>query len=793
MLTLEENLSDTVPIKVVLIGDTAVGKKSIGDRFVYDRFSGETEVGSAGYFVRRIIEVDVVRYELRIWGTSGQSSFIPITLSSMSDTLVIIYVYDVGSQESFETIRKRREMFIRENAISSVQLEILVGAKVDLQFCRCIERGQGASYAKHNGMLFFECSAKTGFNVEKIFYAIPENIELRNVELIRKKRVQKLNRFYSKIKNGEFGKSVKEEITCSFSFVREFIIQICPKLEDLKTVSTLINAINFKKPYKMNTLDLSNLSMGSVMLNLFCDQLISFSVNKLNLSGNKFGNNDSNRVIAINAIKYIFHKISQLTVLELANNMLTDEGALTLASILEKTKFLKLLNLSHNGISAVGAEKLVKAAKSHPSLSTLNLSHNIIYIEDGQLKDLIRAAKTSLQIDVSQNYIGFTALPSNVDVYFNQNKLYYDGALQIMPGFLTLHSNLNLERYKEQLKQGRDVAVVCVYHKKVVLGHVFINFTWEKPCVAYIIKDLAKQHGLRKSLSRVSAMLLNTGVVISQDDKEQVEAELNDLSEEESAYIMDRILLTQHALCYRNCSFRNKPTKHLLMANLTSRHGIFKSDESGSVQSYIDPKFTIKRNQYVVYLACKQGNEHAMLFIEGMSSFGQMFLLKAHFGPKRGISGSRLRPGFKGLMKDLVGEGMVELKLLDIERFLSDMHDKKDYILKGWEVPRVFMSLKKYGAKKFLQEIAKEAKGEAPGYFKLESAIFKPLKLLSKSLQSQAEHSYNCLTWAIEKLKLLDVKLNNNWLVKTFPITVKIIRAQQKYEKKKAKKKCISM
>lgn len=191
---------------------------------------------------------------------------------------------------------------------------------------------------------------------------------------------------------------------------------------------------------------------------------------------------------------------------------------------------------------------------------------------------------------------------------------------------------------------------------------------------------------------------------------------------------------------------QNKPTKALLVG-----HGIFIS-QLGTFASCIDPKLTITPTQWVIHLFGNQ-EEHAMLFIEGQRSFGQRFLQMAHFGPEKGTSG--LDPHSFIDLSAILGNGKVQTELYDIPRFMKTL---KKYAIISWERPRGDL-------KKLQNEILNE-EGAAPSYFKFNTV----------SSTSRQQTSYNCLTWALNKLASIEIVPEQSFLSRVFPVTNNVIK-----------------
>jgi len=472
--------------------------------------------------------------------------------------------------------------------------------------------------------------------------------------------------------------------------------------------------------------------------------------------------------------------------LDLSRSMIS-EKLLNILSALVEVCSIQSLNLSNNYINYNKAFRIIELLQGSYMLKELNLSYNIISADKDDLTNLIELANPKVTIDISQNYVACTH--GNTDSYLKQNQQHNRGSFQIMPVAIDLNVlRIPLEEYQKQLQHGNEVAIICVMEGNKALGHIFINFEQQPAMVSYNIENLSHDSWLWDTLRKMGARQLKKQVRSNTNIEACVEKELiaykigvHTVETERGANTMkvDGVLLKKHLIQFRMDRFKNRPAKHLLLANLQVNHGIFRSDNR-VVRSHIDPSFEISREQCVIYLACKRDNqEHAMLLIEGMRSFGQLYLQMAHFGPQKGVSGSKANG-----IKDIFGKGTVTTKLYDIESILRNIRRGEGYILAGWPVPRRSERLKTWGIQRLQKKIVQEEK-DPPPYFKLDSNLLKPLKFFGASAQSQVKQSHNCLTWALAKLELLGIEVNKNLITTTFPRTHQVIQKQKDVDNQK--------
>ncbi|GLJ40779.1 hypothetical protein SUGI_0843320 [Cryptomeria japonica] len=165
-------------IKLLLIGDSGVGKSCLLLRFSDDSFTTSFITTIGIDFKIRTVELDGKRIKLQIWDTAGQERFRTITTAYYRGAMGIILVYDVTDESSFNNIRNWIRN-IEQHASENVN-KILVGNKADMDDSkRAVPTAWGQSLADEFGIKFFETSAKTNMNVEEVFFNIGRDIKKR--------------------------------------------------------------------------------------------------------------------------------------------------------------------------------------------------------------------------------------------------------------------------------------------------------------------------------------------------------------------------------------------------------------------------------------------------------------------------------------------------------------------------------------------------------------------------------------------------------------------------------------
>ena len=160
--------------KLLLIGDSGVGKSSLLLRFAEDTYT-ESFISTIGVdFKSRTIELDGKTIKLQIWDTAGQERFGKMKSPYYRGAHGIIVVFDVTDQESFSNVKQWLHE-IDKYAPANVK-KLLVGNKCDLASKRAVPTEQAAEFAESLGVEYLETSAKSALNVEKAFTTMASEI-----------------------------------------------------------------------------------------------------------------------------------------------------------------------------------------------------------------------------------------------------------------------------------------------------------------------------------------------------------------------------------------------------------------------------------------------------------------------------------------------------------------------------------------------------------------------------------------------------------------------------------------
>ena len=158
--------------KVVLIGESGVGKTSIINQFIEQQFNEDPQSTTGGTFSTKSVICDETReIKFEIWDTAGQERYRSLTRMYYKDANAAILVYDITRKKSYEEVKNYWYEQIKENSSPNIIL-VIAGNKSDLIEKEEVDEDESREFAKSIGAKFINCSAKNVSGIEDIFIEI---------------------------------------------------------------------------------------------------------------------------------------------------------------------------------------------------------------------------------------------------------------------------------------------------------------------------------------------------------------------------------------------------------------------------------------------------------------------------------------------------------------------------------------------------------------------------------------------------------------------------------------------
>ncbi|XP_078432742.1 ras-related protein RGP1-like [Wolffia australiana] len=156
--------------KIVLIGDSAVGKSQLLARFARNQFTLDSKATIGVEFQTKTLVVDRKAIKAQIWDTAGQERYRAVTSAYYRGALGAMLVYDITKRQSFDHITRWLEE-LRSHADKNIAI-VLVGNKADLSTQRSVPEEDAEEFAQRESLFFMETSALDSTNVEAAFLAV---------------------------------------------------------------------------------------------------------------------------------------------------------------------------------------------------------------------------------------------------------------------------------------------------------------------------------------------------------------------------------------------------------------------------------------------------------------------------------------------------------------------------------------------------------------------------------------------------------------------------------------------
>ena len=164
----EGNVKDDFKLKIVVVGDSGVGKTNLIRRFIQDDFQSNSKATVGVEFFSKSFKINDNVFKIEIWDTAGQERYKSITAAYYKGAKGGLVVYDVTSKTSFDNVDNWVSE-IKEKASTDMKT-MMIGNKIDLKDERAVSTEEALEKAKLLELPLMEASALDSTNVKQAFY-----------------------------------------------------------------------------------------------------------------------------------------------------------------------------------------------------------------------------------------------------------------------------------------------------------------------------------------------------------------------------------------------------------------------------------------------------------------------------------------------------------------------------------------------------------------------------------------------------------------------------------------------
>lgn len=166
-------------LKVIILGDSGVGKTSLMQQFVNGKFSHQYKATIGADFLTKELTIDDKTVTMQLWDTAGQERFQSLGVAFYRGADCCVLVYDVTNQKSFENISLWKDEFLIQANVKNPENFpfVIIGNKVDVdESKKIISNKKAQQFANNLGNLpLFQTSAKEAVNIDQAFDVIARN------------------------------------------------------------------------------------------------------------------------------------------------------------------------------------------------------------------------------------------------------------------------------------------------------------------------------------------------------------------------------------------------------------------------------------------------------------------------------------------------------------------------------------------------------------------------------------------------------------------------------------------
>jgi len=166
-----------VLLKVIILGDSGVGKTSLMNQYVNKKFSGQYKATIGADFLTKEVVIEDRLVTMQIWDTAGQERFQSLGVAFYRGADSCVLVFDVNIAKTFENLDSWRDEFLIQASPRDPDNFpfVVIGNQVDKD-SRVVSQKRALSWCNSKGNIpYYETSAKDGINVEQAFQVVAKN------------------------------------------------------------------------------------------------------------------------------------------------------------------------------------------------------------------------------------------------------------------------------------------------------------------------------------------------------------------------------------------------------------------------------------------------------------------------------------------------------------------------------------------------------------------------------------------------------------------------------------------
>ncbi|KAL6506518.1 Ras-related protein RABA5b [Orobanche gracilis] len=196
--------------KIVVIGDSAVGKSNLLSRFARDEFDHNSKATIGVEFQTQVVVVDGKEIKAQVWDTAGQERFRAVTSAYYRGAVGALVVYDITRKGTFESVERWLEEL--NTHCDTAVAKMLVGNKCDLENIREVSVEDAKAYAEEKGLFFIETSALNSTKVKEAFEIVIRGI----YDKVRRKLLNS-DSYKAELSGDRVGVDLSKQNTSTFS------------------------------------------------------------------------------------------------------------------------------------------------------------------------------------------------------------------------------------------------------------------------------------------------------------------------------------------------------------------------------------------------------------------------------------------------------------------------------------------------------------------------------------------------------------------------------------------------